>query len=68
MEAKSLVVFVVLIPLVAFCKKTKPCLRRQVSAAMRARDRNIQVMLEMFPTLEERDPSRRTVNERAKAL
>jgi ketosteroid isomerase-like protein len=35
---------------------------------MSARDRNIQVMLEIFRTLEERDPSRKTVDEREEAL
>jgi len=35
---------------------------------MRARDRNIQVMLEIFRALEERDPSRRTVDKREEAL
>jgi len=35
---------------------------------MSTRDRNIQVILEIFRTLEERDPSRSTVDEREEAL
>jgi ketosteroid isomerase-like protein len=35
---------------------------------MSARDRNVQVILEIFRTLEERDPSRRTVDEREETL
>lgn len=35
---------------------------------MSARDRNVKVMLEIFRSLEERDPSRRTVDEREEAL
>jgi len=35
---------------------------------MSARDRNVQVMLEIFRTLEERDPSRRSADEREEAL
>jgi ketosteroid isomerase-like protein len=35
---------------------------------MSARDRNVQVILEIFRTLEERDPSRRAVDEREETL
>jgi ketosteroid isomerase-like protein len=35
---------------------------------MSARDRNVQVILQIFRTLEKRDPSRRTVDEREEAL
>jgi ketosteroid isomerase-like protein len=35
---------------------------------MSARDRNVQVILQIFRTLEKRDPGRRTVDEREEAL
>ena len=35
---------------------------------MSARDHNVQVMLEIFRTLEERDPTRSTVDDREEAL
>src|SRR5262249_7873686 len=38
------------------------------SVAMSARDRNVQVMLQIFRALEERDLNRRTVDEREEAL
>jgi ketosteroid isomerase-like protein len=67
-KANPLVTLLVLAPFVAFTQKQSSAYPRQTSVAMSARDRNIKVMLEIFRSLEERDPSRRTVDEREEAL
>jgi len=68
MKGNRLVTGFVLMPLVAFAQKQSPAYPRETSAAMSTRNRNIQVILEIFRTLEERDPSRSTVDEREEAL
>jgi uncharacterized protein len=68
MKASRLVTVFVLTRLVVLHKtKALPTLEG-TSTVMSARDRNIQVILQIFRTLEERDPSRRTVDEREQAL
>ena len=68
MKANRLVTVFVLMPLVAFAQKQSSAYPRETSAVMSARDRNIQVILEIFRSLEERDPNRRTVDEKEEAL
>jgi ketosteroid isomerase-like protein len=68
MKAKLLLLFFVLTPFVAFAQEQTSAYAKQTPAAMSARDRNVQVMLEIFRTLEERDSSRRNVDEREEAL
>lgn len=68
MKANWLVTVFVLTPLVAFAQKQSSAYPRETSAVMSARDHNVQVILEIFCALEERDPSRRTVDEREEAL
>jgi ketosteroid isomerase-like protein len=68
MKANLLLLFFVLTPLVAFAQEQSSAYAKRTSTAMSARDRNIQVMLEIFRALEERDPSRRDVDQREEAL
>jgi ketosteroid isomerase-like protein len=68
MKDNLLVTVFVLTPLLAFAQEQGSAYPTETPAVMSARDRNIQVMLEIFRTLEERDPSRRTVDEREEAL
>jgi ketosteroid isomerase-like protein len=68
MKANSLRVVFALTPLVAFAQEQTGAYAKQTSDAMSARDRNIQVMLEIFRTLEQRDPNRRSVHDREEAL
>lgn len=68
MKADSLVAFFVLMPIVAFAQEQGVAYSKQTPVAMSGRDHNIQVMLEIFRALEERDPSRTTVDEREEAL
>jgi hypothetical protein len=67
-KANPLLLFFVLTPLVAFAQEQGVAYVKQTSAAMSVQDRNVQVMLEIFCALEERDPSRRNVDEREEAL
>ena len=60
--------FFVLAPLAVFAQEQSFDYPKQTSVAMSARDRNIQVILEIFRALEERDPNRRTADEREEAL
>jgi ketosteroid isomerase-like protein len=68
MKAKLLLLFFVLTPFVAFAQEQTSAYAKQTPAAMSARDRNVQVVLEIFRALEERDPSRSKVDEREEAL
>jgi ketosteroid isomerase-like protein len=55
-------------PLIAAGRERRAADSRQISVVMSARDRNVEVMLEIFRALEERDPNRRSVDEREEAL
>lgn len=68
MIANLLLPFFLLMPLVSFAQEQGVAYAKQTSAAMNARDRNVQVMLEIFSALEQRDPKRRSVDEREDAL
>jgi uncharacterized protein len=68
MKANSLVVLFVLMPLVAFAQEQGVAYSKETSVAMSARDHNVQVMLEIFRALEERNPTRRTVEDREESL
>jgi ketosteroid isomerase-like protein len=68
MKTNLLLLFFVLLPLSGFAQEQTNAYAKQTPSAMSARDRNIQVMLEIFRALEERDPSRRNVDEREEAL
>jgi uncharacterized protein len=68
MKRNSLVALFLLTQLVVFAPGRDAAYAEGMSVAMSARDRNIQVILEIFRALEERDPNRRTVDEREEAL
>jgi uncharacterized protein len=68
MKANSLLLFFVSTTLIAFAQEQTSAYAKQTLALMSARDRNVQVMLEIFRALEQRDPSRRNVDEQEEAL
>ena len=68
MKANLFLSFFVSTPLIAFAREQTSAYAKQALAAMSARNRNVQVMLEIFRTLEERDSRRGNVDEREKAL
>jgi ketosteroid isomerase-like protein len=68
MKANSLLLFFVSTPLIAFAQEQTSAYAKHSSAVMSAGDRNVQVMLEIFRALEQRDPNRRNVDEREEAL
>jgi ketosteroid isomerase-like protein len=68
MKRNSFVALFLLTQLVVFAPGRGAEYAKGMSVAMSARDRNIQVILEIFRALEERDPNRRTVDEQEEAL
>ncbi len=68
MKTNLLLLIFVSIPFFAFAQEQTSAYAKATSAAMSARDRNIQVMLQIFRALEERDPTSKNANEREEAL
>lgn len=68
MKANLFLFFLVSTPLIAFAQEQTSAYAEQTSTPMSARDRNVQVILEIFRALEQRDPNRRSVDEREDAL
>lgn len=60
--------FALTLLVVVFAQEQDVAYAEERSVEMSARDRNIQVILEIFRALEERDPGRRSVDEREEAL
>jgi ketosteroid isomerase-like protein len=68
MKTNSLLVIFVSTTFVAFAQGQTSAYAKETSVAMSVRDRNIQVMLQIFRALEERDPTRKNADEREEAL
>ena len=68
MNPNSFVAFFVLTQVIVFAPGQNAAYAKEMSVAMSARDRNVQVMLEIFRALEQRDPNRRSADEREEAL
>jgi ketosteroid isomerase-like protein len=68
MKANSLLLFFFSTRLIAFAQEQTSAYAKHWSTVMSAGDRNVQVMLEIFRALEQRDPNRRSVDEREEAL